>query len=189
MREKYNTDNMPKRVKTNYNSLIIGMLKEKPIAFNPALARVAGSALAGLFLSQLLYWWGKGLYSEWIYKTIIEFHSETLMTRGEQDRAIRIWKNLGILEVKLKGIPRRRFFHINTNKLVALLRHNSTTDNVPMSANQFAKSNRLDCEFEQANTESTSRDYKNRNVSEQESDPRLGNLGIAQEFLSKKFSI
>jgi hypothetical protein len=105
----------------NVNSLIIKGLCEKPIAFNPELARLAGSAIAGLFMSQLLYWWGKGHRKDCIYKTIDEYEKETTLTRSEQDRAIKKWERVGVLIVKREGIPQKRHFYLNVDKIVDLL--------------------------------------------------------------------
>jgi len=113
---------MTKRVEENFNTQIIKWLSTKPIAFNPYLAKISGKATAGLFMSQLLYWWGKGSEEDWIYKTIDEFSGETCLTRSEQDTAIRIWKQLGILEVKKKGIPPKRHFKIDIERLMILLK-------------------------------------------------------------------
>jgi hypothetical protein len=89
--------------------------------FNSALGKIAKSATAGLFMSQLLYWWGKGSNEKWIYKTIREMQEETCLTRSEQDRAIKIWKKLEILKVERGGMPRKRYFQINIDGLTDLL--------------------------------------------------------------------
>lgn len=107
--------------RNNTNSIIISILGAKPIAFNPELARISGSAAAGLFMSQLLYWWGKGRNRDCIYKTIEEFKNETCLTRCEQATAIKKWRKLGVLVVKNKGVPQKRHFYLNTDKLVAIL--------------------------------------------------------------------
>ncbi len=112
--------------KENSNSILIKCLAVKPVAFNPALGRMAGSALAGLFMSQLLYWWGKGYKKDCVFKTIVEFERETCLTRSEQDRAIKKWKNLGVLEVKRMGIPQKRHFFLNTEKLANMLNDYAT---------------------------------------------------------------
>lgn len=105
----------------NTNSIIIELLKEKPVAFNPALARLVKSATAGLLMSQLLYWWDKGCKKGCIFKTITEFEKETCLTRSEQDTAIRKWKKLGVLRVENHGVPRKRHFYLNTEKLIKFL--------------------------------------------------------------------
>lgn len=101
--------------------LILNLLTAKPIVFNPDLARITGSAKNGLFLSQLLYWSDKGQDENWIYKTIKEIEEETCLTRDEQDSAIKTLKTLKIIEVKLKGVPAKRHFHINEDKLIGLI--------------------------------------------------------------------
>ncbi len=113
---------MGKKLEKSYNRLLLELLEQRPIAFNPLLAKVANSARAGLFISQLLFWWNKGSEVGWIYKTINEVREETTLSRSEQDGAICIWKRLGILEVQLRGIPRRRYFKIDTDKLIRISR-------------------------------------------------------------------
>ena len=108
--------------KRNTNSTLIINYEEKPVLFNPGLGRISKSAIAGLFMSQLLYWHQKGRNKDWTYKTINEFKEETCLTRSEQERAIKIWKELGVLEVELRSIPRRRFFKINLGRLEELLK-------------------------------------------------------------------
>ena len=106
----------------NYNSLIMQAFGEKPVAFNPMLAEVARCPMAGLFLSQLLFWWGKGSRREgMIFKTIKEMQSETHLSRSRQSRAIAIWKKLGVVEVEYHDVPRRRYFRINEDRLIELL--------------------------------------------------------------------
>jgi len=47
-------------MKNKYQKVILNILGSRPIMFNPDLARALGSVNAGLFMSQLLYWWNKG---------------------------------------------------------------------------------------------------------------------------------
>jgi len=90
----------------------------RPIAYQPGLGIVYGSVNVGLLLSQLLYWTGKeGDKNGWIYKTIREMRQETGLTRDQQDTAISLCKQAGILETKLKGIPAKRHFRINLELL------------------------------------------------------------------------
>ncbi len=146
---------MSKRVSKNFNTLLLESLSIKPIGFNPLLAKLAGSATAGLFMSQLLYWWGKGDYEDWIYKTIDEVKKETCLTRSEQSRAIKRWVVLGVLKVKIAGIPARRFFQIDTKKLVTILKKisgvKSDSTNLPAENDNQADN------IQQGNTDSTQR--------------------------------
>ena len=140
----------------NYNSTLIEILGAKPIAFNPLFAKLADSANAGLFLSQLLYWWEKGSSKGYIYKTIADFHEETWLTRSEQDRAIRRWKELKVIAVVNKGIPRRRHFSIDVEQLLILLESPKRLSSD--SASQSAESNKLSCVGLQTITESTQKE-------------------------------
>lgn len=106
----------------NYNSFILDILGEKPIAFNRIFAELVNSATGGLFMSQMLFWQGKGDDKEWIYKTINQMKEETALSKSEQNRAIRDWGKLGVLEKKVKGIPATRYFKINKEKLAYLIK-------------------------------------------------------------------
>jgi hypothetical protein len=108
--------------KENVNSIIIEALGIKPIAFNPELANIVKSATAGLFMSQLLYWWEKGSRKECIYKSVEAFQKETCLTRSEQTTAIKKWKALGVLMVRNEGIPQTRHFYLDTEELINLLK-------------------------------------------------------------------
>lgn len=112
---------MPRSRKDNFNTYVASDWGVKNrILFNPKLGEISGSANAGLFLSQLLFWWGKGRNPDCIYKTVAEVKKETCLTRRQQETAIRKWKELGVLKVKLFGIPPKRHFKINFEKLYEL---------------------------------------------------------------------
>lgn len=110
----------------NYNKRLLEALSAKPVVFNPVLARLTGSVKAGLLLSQLLYWWGKGQDPESIYKTIKEIKDETALSRSEQDGAIQKIKKLDLMKVELRGIPPRRHFKLNLQKISNLICRDST---------------------------------------------------------------
>jgi len=144
-----------KRVNKNYNSKLVEMLAIKPVLFNPLLAKLAKSTTAGLFLSQLLYWWKKGFNPEWIYKTIKEFQEETTITRSGQETAIKIWVRLGVLTVKKCGIPPTRYFHIDESRLAQLIKASVVYANCGKPANQFAENDKSICEKQPYIPEST----------------------------------
>lgn len=154
------------RSEKNYNTIILELLGTRPIAFNPLLAKIGKSANAGLFLSQLLYWWNKGYKTGWIYKTIKEAQEETALTRAEQDTAINTWKGLGILTVKKMGLPQKRHFKIHTKKLIGIIKKQQTS--VLETVNQFAENSKLNCGFKQNNTENTSRKYLRKHAEKKE---------------------
>ncbi|MHB8860396.1 MAG: hypothetical protein ACYC48_01525 [Minisyncoccota bacterium] len=168
--------------KQNKNSELLAILGEKPIAFNASLAQVVGSATSGLFMSQMLYWCGKGRDKEWVYKTIREFEEETCLTRSEQVRAIRSWKKLGVLEVELRGLPRKRHFRIDEARLTDLV-----CKHLAEKRRQYAENDKLVCRKPHAITESTHENtniYSAKHAAEQMSDIRSGVKAI-----SKKLSV
>ncbi len=112
---------MARSRKDNFNTYIASDWGVKNrVLFNPKLGEISGSANAGLFLSQLLFWWGKGRNPNCIYKTVDEVKKEICLTRRQQEKAISIWKDLGVLTVKLRGTPPKRHFIINFEKLYNL---------------------------------------------------------------------
>lgn len=112
---------MEKKQNKNWNRYILGVLAERPIAFIPAIAHLVGSASDGLFLSQMLYWCGKGYKGDWVFKTIEEMKKETCLSRSEQARAIQKWEQLGVLEKKVICVPPVRHFRLNITTLEKLL--------------------------------------------------------------------
>lgn len=84
--------------KEEINGLLFELLS-RPVAFHPVLARAAGGAAAGLFLSQLFYWHGKGRHEAgWIYKDWREWQEETCLTQDEQRGARKLLKAKKIIE-------------------------------------------------------------------------------------------
>ena len=143
-----------KRLTKNYNSTIVEFYKIKPILFNRVLGEIANSATAGLFLSQLLFWCDKGASSYWIYKTIEDVKAETCLKRSEQSCAIETWKALGVLEVRLGGIPRRRFFHIDIPTLGNLIVKHLRKSSLQESTDKRADHDTTDGQNQHAITES-----------------------------------
>lgn len=103
----------------NYNSVILSLLGHRPVVFNTSIARLGGGVTEGLFLCQLLYWTQED--GQWVYRTIKQFQDDVLLNRYEQDKAIKSWTTMGVLEVEVRGLPARRYFRVNLSKLVDLL--------------------------------------------------------------------
>ena len=102
--------------------IVMNLLADRPIAYHPDIARVAGGVKAGIFLSQLLYWSDKGKRGDgYIWKTQEELEDETALTRREQESARKILKSKGLIDEKLQGIPAKLYYKINTDILYDLL--------------------------------------------------------------------
>ena len=103
---------------SKYQKWINKYFPKSPIAYQPGLSLVFHSTSVGIFLSQLLYWQGKGRdKTGWVFKTINEMKAETGLTRNQQDTAIRKCIEARILDYKLGGIPAKRHFKINISEL------------------------------------------------------------------------
>jgi hypothetical protein len=101
---------------------IKALLTDKVVAYHVEYANIGDGATAGLFLSQLLYWYGKGSDVEgWIYKTQAEWTVETGLTRREQETARNRLKKKGIIEEKRDGMPARLFYRPNIEIIISLL--------------------------------------------------------------------
>ncbi|WP_414756585.1 hypothetical protein [Anabaena sp. CCY 9910] len=77
-----NTKQPKNRNKSKYANILAS-----PIAFHRVYATIAGSACAGLFLSQAMYWDSRTDDPEgWFYKTYEQWTSETALSRYELDK-------------------------------------------------------------------------------------------------------
>jgi hypothetical protein len=88
-------------------------LLDRPIAFHRCFAALAGSALAGLMLSQAVYWSKRTRDNDgWFWKTQQEWHDETFMTRSEQETARKKLRDNGLIEEELRGLPARTHYRV-----------------------------------------------------------------------------
>jgi len=108
--------------KNEYQRLVAHILGARLISYNSDLARALGSIKASILLNQLLFWCGKGRDPEWLYKTVKELEEETTLTPKEQIGAIKVCVKLGFIEIKRKGIPPKRYFRIDMDKIVEFMR-------------------------------------------------------------------
>ena len=92
----------------------------KPIAYYPGLVPLTGSVTATIFLCQMLYWKGEEQTPDgWINKTQREMSEETGLSRCEQESSRRLLKELGFLEEKYAGCPRKLYYRLNMDRINA----------------------------------------------------------------------
>jgi hypothetical protein len=97
----HNTKQPTTRKRSKYAEIL-----GSPIAFHRVYATIAGSACAGLFLSQAMYWDSKTDDPEgWFYKTYEQWTSETALNRYELDKIRHHLSNINLLQTQLKGSP------------------------------------------------------------------------------------
>jgi hypothetical protein len=108
---------------------VLNRLRDRPVAYHPRLAEVLGGTDEALFVSQLLYWDGKGSTpGRWIYKTQPEWARETGLSRYKQLRIRRHLRELGVLQERLRGIPARLYYRLDLRALKALVDDRTTPD-------------------------------------------------------------
>lgn len=106
---------------------VLRAFMERPIAYYPAFARLAGGVTAGVFLSQLFYWTGKGKSAGgWIWKSQQDWEDETCLSRREQETARRKLRALGVIEERRAGVPATLHYRIVIDRLYELLAEQSS---------------------------------------------------------------
>ncbi len=88
----------------------------RAIAYFPQLGIHLGNPLAGIFLSQLVYWHDKTDCELGVYKTSEEWQKETGLTYSHQKTARKLLKELGILSETEKRLEHKLYFKLNTEK-------------------------------------------------------------------------
>ena len=148
-------------------------LLDRPIAFHRCFVPVAESVAGAVWLSQLVYWSGRGQdKAGWIYKTQQEWKEETGLGRSEQENVRKKLRNKMVLEEKEDGLPCRLFYRLNLDRLFELISSQARAD---AGADQYAgiqhtrmrKTSKQACENlankddgnQQANTETTHRSH------------------------------
>lgn len=130
-----NTTKTPTAKKNNKSAEILG----RPIAFYRFYATIAGSASAGLFLSQAMYWDLRTNDPQgWFYKTYEQWTSETALNRYELDKIRHHLTTINILETQLKGSPARLYYRINhkvLNNFLDAIKKGSFTSIRPKNKN------------------------------------------------------
>ncbi|MGY4893750.1 MAG: hypothetical protein ACO1N2_03610 [Candidatus Saccharimonadota bacterium] len=96
-----------------------GMLgQEKPKPIPPKLVRIYGYPLSAM-ISQLLFWKGMEMRKDgYIYKTERDFINELGLSSAQQKLAIKKGKDFGFLKVVRKGVPAKRHYLLNYDRLV-----------------------------------------------------------------------
>lgn len=92
------------------------------VVFRVELADVAGSAISGLLLSQLLYWSERTSNEEgWIYKRQLDWDQELFISRRELETARKLLISKRIIDYRVRGCPPMGFYKVNLEVLLPLL--------------------------------------------------------------------
>lgn len=110
-----------------FEQLVIRLL-QRPIAFYPIFAEIAGTTDAGIMLSQAWYWTQR-LDAErdgWFYKSWQEWQTETSLGRRQQDTAKAKLKSAGLIETRQEGLNRTLHFRIHRENFLSALKSHCT---------------------------------------------------------------
>ena len=137
---------------------------DRMVAYRPKFAKIAGGALAGLFLSQVFYWSQRTtLKGDWFYKTAEEWEEETGLTRSQQATARAKLRDVGLIEEHRHSIPAKLHYRLNKDRLQELIERDSFCLEPESRARESEdlpeETERQVCRISATNTETTLKDY------------------------------
>jgi hypothetical protein len=139
---------------------------DRPIAFQRAFVRIAGSINAALMLSQAVYWMKRTSDAGgWFWKNQLDWEDETGLTRREQDGARKLLRAKGLILEEKRGVPPKIYYRVDAERIGAELeahRHQTAKLKAPLVRTKppTASTKAPNCEHQSANlliTETTSK--------------------------------
>jgi hypothetical protein len=100
-----------------------------PIAYFPVLTKITGCINAGLVLAQLLYW-SRIMNGSEFYKTNKQLSFELGLTEWQVKAGKKILVNMGIVEIRVKGMPKKTFYRVNSEVIKKLIQMDAS---IPLS--------------------------------------------------------
>lgn len=135
------------------------------ILANKTIAREFGldeAILLGELASEYRYWTKRGeLKDGFFYSTVENVKENTTLSDKRQRSALTVLKAAGIVEVKLMGLPAKRYIKINPEKLLPIMANNESRS----GSSSSAKKEELDTPNEQGNN-NNSKSNNNSNKKE-----------------------
>lgn len=108
------------------------------IVVNKQLARAFGleeAVILGELASEMEYWQQRGeLKDGYFYSTIENVKESTTLSDKRQRSALNALKEAGIIDVKLAGLPAKRYIRINEKQLAQILLNSSCENSKASSA-------------------------------------------------------
>jgi uncharacterized phage protein (TIGR02220 family) len=95
---------------------ILQGLNQKPVSYYKVYTEVTGSTVAGIMLSQLMYWFSV-MNKDMIYKIDEDFVEELDLSDGEIRGAKKLLKQLDFLTIDRAGVPARTYYRIDWDLL------------------------------------------------------------------------
>ena len=139
--------------------LVSMIASDNYIVVNKQLARAFGleeALILGELASELEYWQKRGeLKDGYFYSTIENVKESTTLSDKRQRSALNTLKDAGIVDVKLAGLPAKRYIRINEEQLAAVLLNSSVQTSETSSA--------VSANLEAANQPINNNNYNNNN--------------------------
>lgn len=146
------------------------------LTVNMAIAKQVGND-AAILLAELassqVYFEGNGMLTDGMFFETVELiEDRTNLTKYQQSKAVKVLEESGILRTKLKGIPAKRYFFVDGEKIVELVDHkkskNLTTGGQKTSPQEVKKLDR-----------------NNKRISIKENNKRINNTVVNDSTLSE----
>ena len=133
------------------------------IVVNKQLARAFGleeAVILGELASEMEYWQQRGeLQDGFFYSTIENVKDSTTLSDKRQRSALTTLKDAGIIDMKLAGLPAKRYIRINEKQLAQVLLNNSSANGETSSA----ETEELETPKQQTNNNKPKNNKKNNN--------------------------
>lgn len=133
------------------------------IVVNKQLAQLFGleeSLILGELASQMEYWQQRGEVNDgYFYSTIENVKDSTTLSDKRQRSALTALKEAGIIDVKLAGMPAKRYIRINENQLAQILLNNNCQNSVA----SYAKTEELVTPKRRTNNNNINNNKNNNN--------------------------
>lgn len=100
----------------------IKTMLQRPIAYNPVIAKATGSVKLTVLWCQIHYWTDKARDADgWVYKTMNDIFEETGLSRREQESARELAEKLGVMETQVKGTPPTVHFRVSEDRMIEVI--------------------------------------------------------------------
>lgn len=143
------------------------------ITVNKELIKAVGIEAAILFgeLAGEYVYWVEQNQGESFFSTVENIEEKTTLNDYQQRKAIKVLKDKGLIECKVKGIPAKRYFEIHEDRLLELFKF-KFSKNLRHSSEKFKE---LDVENFQSNknieNKNIEKEYNNNNIGEKKFSP------------------
>lgn len=143
--------------------LVSMIASDNYIVVNKQLARLFGleeALMLGELASEMEYWQRRGeLKDGYFYSTIDNVKESTTLSDKRQRSALNTLKDAGIVDVKLAGLPAKRYIRINEQQLATILLDNSSEN----GAASFAETEELETPKQPTNNNNIKNNKNNNN--------------------------